>query len=227
MNKRLFAAIVLFIFILTSFCTVITVRIKSVEINGDNDLSFENTHPFIESSLITRRNRIRPHFYGIDVQNSNIVTVVGETRVILRTTNGGKIWREQYAWTNRYEKLLDVSFYDENVGMAVGIQNTIVYTKDGGLRWHTAQHPGIFQPIMKFWAAQMLTPKIGFAAGQPTTFIPLVARTDDLWQSWEYSNPEKILQGKIIESEDGVTRARYFPTVLVRIKDNYGKEYLL
>ena len=41
------------------------------------------------------------------------------------------------------------------------------------------------------------------------------------------SNREKILQGKIIESEDGVTRARYFPTVLVRIKDNYGKEYLL
>ena len=41
------------------------------------------------------------------------------------------------------------------------------------------------------------------------------------------SNREKILQGKIIESEDVVTRARYFPTVLVRIKDNYGKEYLL
>ena len=76
MKKRIFALITLCIFLLTSFSTVITIKIKSVEMNDDNVSSFENPNLFIENSLITMRNKIRPHLYGIDVQNSNIVFIL-------------------------------------------------------------------------------------------------------------------------------------------------------
>lgn len=193
MKNKVFAIVIGCIFFLTSFSTVSAIKKESIVIDDYNlqhSLLSQNRPLSLVSLLKARRNRIRPHLFGIDVQNSNVVTVVGEASVILCTTDGGKTWKEQRAWTwHPCEMLMDVSFYDENIGLAVGIDNSIVYTKNGGHRWYTAQHPGPFQPWIGFFGAQMVTPEVGFAAGVGTYFFPLVARTDNCWRSWEYTYP--------------------------------------
>lgn len=187
--------LLLFVFILILSSGWVT-AIKIEKNQGVNDdylhevFPADNTFSSSVDLLKIKNNPIRPNLYGIDVQSSDVVTVVGEASVIIRTNNGGKSWRQQKAWTfNVYEEFTDVSFYDENIGAAVGLCNSIVHTKSGGRIWYTSQHPGLFQPIITLFCAQMLTPEIGFAAGQFSLPINNIYKTNDQWKSWVILHP--------------------------------------
>ncbi|HYR54476.1 MAG TPA: hypothetical protein VEM39_00030, partial [Myxococcaceae bacterium] len=57
-------------------------------------------------------------------------TAVGQSGTILRTTDGGEIWRPQTSGTRN--PILGVSFLDANTGTVVGGMGTILRTTTGG-----------------------------------------------------------------------------------------------
>jgi len=73
------------------------------------------------------------HFWDIDFADASTGTIVGNK--ILRTSNGGLNWVEQYSNTS---PIWGVQFIDANTGTAVGTQNftpLILRTTNGGINW--------------------------------------------------------------------------------------------
>ncbi len=89
---------------------------------------------------------------GISFSDTDNGWVVGECGFILKTTDGGYIW--ELASGTTYDDLYDVSFFDVNVGMAVGASlshpGDIVGTTDGGLSWTLLFHTGWVTSIYLF-----------------------------------------------------------------------------
>jgi hypothetical protein len=71
----------------------------------------------------------------ISMTDANNCTAVGNSGLILRTTDGGNNWIQQTSGTSY--SLYGVSFYDNNNGMAVGsgANSTILKTTNGGNTW--------------------------------------------------------------------------------------------
>lgn len=61
--------------------------------------------------------------------------VVGHDSVILKTTNGGKTWRQLYSAPEQQRPLLKVWFRDARNGYAIGAYGLFLRTQDGGAVW--------------------------------------------------------------------------------------------
>lgn len=75
-------------------------------------------------------------FSSVDFINAQIGWVAGlnfRTGVILRTSDGGKTWTEQ--WRMNGVSLEDIIFIDERNGWGVGSGGYIIHTSDGGQNW--------------------------------------------------------------------------------------------
>ena len=70
---------------------------------------------------------------GVSFTNANNGTAVGDSGIILRTTNAGFTWTRQSGGTS--DHLWGVSFSDSSRGTAVGDGGTILHTNDGGANW--------------------------------------------------------------------------------------------
>jgi photosystem II stability/assembly factor-like uncharacterized protein len=125
--------------------------------------------------------------FGVAFVDFDVGTAVGgawDHARILRTINGGQ------TWTQSREKdqgptpsgLLGVSFYNKDVGMAVGYYGTIIYTSNGGEWWNTVDLPH----MNTYFGCDMYNERIGFAVGVTNTFVPLVTRTTDGWNTWDH-----------------------------------------
>jgi photosystem II stability/assembly factor-like uncharacterized protein len=73
----------------------------------------------------------------------NAIWVVGEFGQIKYTDDGGQAWKTIASSTDR--SLMSIAFRDELNGLAVGLEGTMIETKDGGLTWTalpkvTAEH---------------------------------------------------------------------------------------
>lgn len=79
----------------------------------------------------------RMQSWGLDLEaitwvDENVGYSVGEN-LIIKTSDGGNTWQELQV---SYEgKLLDVAFWDENTGVAVGENGLILKTQDAGNSW--------------------------------------------------------------------------------------------
>jgi photosystem II stability/assembly factor-like uncharacterized protein len=73
--------------------------------------------------------------YAIDSLN---IVAVGDSGLIIRTTDAGTTWIRQGKPLNI--SLLSVSFSDPNHGIAVGYSSTICITDDGGKTWNVKQN---------------------------------------------------------------------------------------
>ena len=103
----------------------------------------------ILSTQLFAQTWIRMQSWGLDLESitwvdENLGFSVGEN-LIVRTTDGGTTWEELSV---SFEgKLLDVSFWDENTGIAVGENGLILKTEDSGNSW--IQKPsGTFQSLL-------------------------------------------------------------------------------
>jgi len=114
-------------------------------------------------------------------------TAVGESGVIIRTTDGGENWYIQESGTTA--DLLGVYFTGEQHGVAVGgswseeagLYGTILTTNDGGQTWEsrTSGAPG-FAKGAAFWDVSFGDAEIGIAVGT----YGIVARTTDGGHTW-------------------------------------------
>lgn len=91
----------------------------------------------ILSNQLFSQTWVRMQSWGLDLEaitwvDDKIGFSVGEN-LIIRTSDGGTTWNELPV---SYDgKLLDVAFWDENVGVAVGENGLILKTQDGGNTW--------------------------------------------------------------------------------------------
>ena len=116
----------------------------------------------------------------IAVIDQNIVVTVGDGGTILRTTDGGNSWVAINSGVT--DDLLSVSFVD-SFGICGGRYQTILHTSNSGASWNIAQSG--------FWGgflgASMLSPQIGFVAGENSIFQPLFGQTTDSGQNWDFT----------------------------------------
>src|SRR4030095_10559697 len=116
--------------------------------------------------------------HGIYFLDPNDGVAVGDSGTILRTTDGGGAWQNVASGVG--DDLRVVSFSGAN-GICAGGSETVLYSTDSGASWQVSQS-GFFSP--GFLGAQMLSPTIGFVAGQNSIFQALVGTTTDGGASW-------------------------------------------
>jgi predicted CXXCH cytochrome family protein len=103
---------------------------------------------------------------GVSFVDANNGWVAGAAGTIRRTTDGGATWTAQSAPTiPAGRNLRAISFFDSNVGVAVGDQgtttSTIVFTSDGGATWRTASATS----TVGLTSVQMVSATTGWAVG--------------------------------------------------------------
>ncbi|HZY09908.1 MAG TPA: YCF48-related protein, partial [Bacteroidota bacterium] len=91
--------------------------------------------------------------------------VVGDSAVILRTTNGGTTWNDQNSRTDL--ALNSIHFVDQSAGWAVGDFGTILATTNSGLTW-TMQASNTTVSLLK---TKFTSRQIGWAVGYQGTII--------------------------------------------------------
>jgi photosystem II stability/assembly factor-like uncharacterized protein len=120
--------------------------------------------------------------YGVYFLDPNQGIAVGDNGTILRTTDGGAAW--QSVASDVVDTLRSVSFNGVN-GICAGGSETILYSTDSGASWQVSRS-GFFSP--GFLGTQMLSPTIGFVAGQNSIFQALVGNTTDGGVSWTFQS---------------------------------------
>jgi len=117
------------------------------------------------------------------VFDENTVTVLGDSGTWLLTFNSGAYWYVgPYLITEDY---YSVSF-SGNYGICGGSSQTILYLfrTDSAITAAAAQTGYIGGG---FWGAIMLSPEIGYVAGENSIFQPLLGQTTDSGQNWNFS----------------------------------------
>lgn len=74
---------------------------------------------------------------GIDMLDGGQGWAVGHDAVILRTGDQGHTWEMQHLAPEEQRPLLDVRFFNEEHGIAVGAYGYYLETTDGGKRWNS------------------------------------------------------------------------------------------
>ena len=120
-------------------------------------------------------------FNDIFVIDQSTVITVGNSGSILRSTDGGLNWG--IITSGVTDDLLSVSFVD-SFGICGARSQTILYSSNSGADWSIAQSGWVGGG---FWGAVLLSPEIGFVAGENSIFQPLLGLTTDSGQNWNFS----------------------------------------
>jgi len=118
--------------------------------------------------------------HGIYFLDPNEGVAVGDSGTILRTTDGGAAWQSIPSGVG--DTLRSVSFTGTN-GICGGDSQDILNSTDAGASWQISQS-GFFGG--GFPGAQMLSPTVGFVAGQNSIFAPLVGASTDGGATWTF-----------------------------------------
>ncbi len=118
--------------------------------------------------------------YDIYFFNDTEGVAVGDSGLILRTTDGGAAW--QPVTSGVRDGLRSVSFNGAN-GISGGLSQDILYSTDSGTTWHVSQE-GFFGG--GFFGAHMLSPTLGFVAGQNSIFQGFLGTTVDGGVHWSF-----------------------------------------
>ncbi len=71
------------------------------------------------------------------------VWAVGHDATIIRSTDSGNSWELVQTFPELDRPLLDVYFFDENEGIAIGAYGLFYRTLDGGMNWQQESHPSV------------------------------------------------------------------------------------
>ena len=118
--------------------------------------------------------------YDVFFFNDAEGVAVGDSGLILRTIDGGATWPTLTSGVR--DGLRSVSFNGAN-GICGGLSQDILYSTDSGATWHVSQK-GFFGG--GFFGAHMLSPTLGFVAGQNSIFQPTVGATVDGGVHWSF-----------------------------------------
>ncbi|MCW8811479.1 MAG: YCF48-related protein [Ignavibacteriaceae bacterium] len=111
------------------------------------------------------------------------VIAVGDGSTIIRTTDGGNSWNLVASGVT--ETLYSVSF-SGTYGICGGELLTILYSTNSGESWHISQTGS----LNAFYSTSMLSPQIGFVAGELLDVPfnkPFFGKTTDSGMNWEFT----------------------------------------
>jgi len=130
------------------------------------------------------------NLFSVHFTDANTGYAVGDSGIILKTTNGGTNWTPQNSGATRC--LASVYFPSNDTGYAVGSDTIIYKTTDGGITWTS-------RPFSKGWyfsSVFFTNVDTGYVVGGHTYYIPpssyaAILKTVDggtNWSNWyEYS----------------------------------------
>ncbi|HMR42040.1 MAG TPA: YCF48-related protein [Ignavibacteria bacterium] len=101
--------------------------------------------------------------------------------IIIRTANAGTNWISVSSGVTG--NLYSVSFSDTR-GVCAGADGTLLYSTNSGLSWTIAKN-GFF---VIYYAAEMFSKSISYAAGVNTIFQPFVAKSTNGGANWSFNN---------------------------------------
>lgn len=125
------------------------------------------------------------------------VVAVGERGHVLVSTDGGATWIQSEVPVRAL--LTGVRFHDERVGWAVGHDDVILKTEDGGASWRLVyRDPESERPLLDVWFADA---ERGFALGAYGAWLS----TEDGGETWEagFLSDEDYHLNAIAEGPDG------------------------
>jgi photosystem II stability/assembly factor-like uncharacterized protein len=113
------------------------------------------------------------------------------SRVILRTTNGGDTWDLQDAGTT--SALHSVIAIDQNTALAVGSDGTILKTKDGGAVWSPKNNTGVTDTLHSMAMPRITTNKstvwvVGGRWLAPGNTVGASLKSNDAGETWTVQN---------------------------------------
>jgi photosystem II stability/assembly factor-like uncharacterized protein len=115
---------------------------------------------------------------AVDFTHGNSGIVTGDSRTILRTTDGGTTWTAAVVAPGE-AMLEDVSFANDSIGLATGLDGQILTTVNGGANWTVVQEGWMIQ----YHAAHMISPTVGFVMGMNTIMQSFGSKTSNHWQT--------------------------------------------
>lgn len=130
--------------------------------------------------------------------------VVGHDSIILNSTDGGDSWAIQQFLPELERPLLDVFFFDQKQGIAIGAYGVFFRTKDGGTSWEREYHPTFLHPDDQAYVEELKEEDEEFYKEEMASILPhlnrvnadgdrllvagesgLVAYSDDQGSSWQ------------------------------------------
>ncbi len=112
----------------------------------------------------------------VDEQNG---WAVGDSSIILKTTNGGEDWIQQPSPVSA--NFFDISFIDSDNGWIVGDYKTILRTQDGGVNWIVQSGN---DPSYNYYGVSFTNLNDGIVVGYYGLFEPIIIKTTDGGSDW-------------------------------------------
>lgn len=172
----------------------------------------------------------RYRYFGLAVapQNSNLIWMVGTYGQVRMTRDGGEHWVSGWAGVDRH--LQDAVALDENTVIAVGNDNAIVRSEDGGKSWQLVSGVPLSEienklirirqaPDGALWAVGVMGAVL-VSHDQGRTFAQVMPREDLAWNDVAFSERGTWLVGefgRILFSPDG----RQWQTVLSPVHESF------
>jgi len=129
---------------------------------------------------------------------------VGHDATILKSHDGGESWEVQYYAPENERPFLDVLFFNENEGIAVGAYGVFYRTKNAGKTWAAELHPEFLNPDDQQYINEIKEEDEAFYLEEMASILPhlnrlsqkggrtyiageagLLAFSDDYGVSWE------------------------------------------
>jgi len=128
--------------------------------------------------LGTHTGKFYSHIYFSDAQTGWLVEMrTGYNDHIFFSSSGGTSWTEQYSSNGR--RILDLSFANNLTGWAVGQQNLLLKTSNGGESWES-QFETITLPSNALYDVHFANPDTGIALG----YWGILLKTTDGGKNW-------------------------------------------
>jgi photosystem II stability/assembly factor-like uncharacterized protein len=119
------------------------------------------------------------HLRSIFFLNEQIGYIGADRGVILKTTDGGKSWKDLGANIQGVSSVSEIVFLNEFQGYVCGF-NYMQYTEDGGLTWDYVPGFEATGELFQLQEMQFLNKQVGYVCGD----VGLMYKTTDGGQTW-------------------------------------------
>lgn len=104
------------------------------------------------------------------------VWAVGHDAIILHSSDRGKTWQQQYSDPDMERPFLDVLFFNNQHGIAVGAYGTFYRTRDGGASWAAERHASLLAPMDREYLEEIRKEDEDFYQQELNTILPHINR---------------------------------------------------
>lgn len=138
----------------------------------------------------------------------NKIWAVGHDAVIVHSDDGGETWTRQQFNPELQRPLMDVLFFDDQHGIALGAYGIYFRTRDGGENWEREFHVSLLDPYDQEYLLELKEEDEAFYQQELAAIMPhlnrvslsgdtlllagesgLLAYSEDLGQSWQRLEP--------------------------------------